>query len=240
MKPSAVGNTGKRRVSMPYRTIVCIGLGAALIFCACENSPLEPEADLAILSPAGGVKILAGDTIEVQWNTALEDYRVFWRRDGNTGAEDDAWNGDGVLSAAARSLRFAVPAIYSDTVSLKLVDNATGAQAFVTWRLRHFILTDYPPAGARYAVGDTITIAWRISPLLSAALIELEYENGRHSTPVNTDQAVSVPDTSYDWVIGEESDYTELYPVADCAIKVSAYDDEDYYDRMDHTFDIDK
>jgi hypothetical protein len=225
---------------MVYRVKMCAGLALALLFCVCETGPAEPNVDLTITSPSAGVKVLAADTIEVHWNRALDDYSVFWRRDGDTSAQDDNWREDSLGAAAPDGFRFAVPAIYSDTVSLKLVDNVTGEQACIIWRLRHFILTEYPPAGARYAVGDSITIAWRISPLLSAALIELLYDNGRHSTPVNTDDAVRVPDTSYTWVIGQESDFHALYPAADCALKVTAYDDEDYYDIMDHTFDIDK
>lgn len=226
--------------------IKCMCACSLLLLWACDDNPVESQADpevhsvLTITTPAAGHKLLAADTVTVEWNEPLEDYAVSWRRDGDTSASAEGWTAVTAVAQTPDSLRFTVPAVYSDTISLKLVDNTDGDQAFVTCRLRHFILTEYPPADARYAVGDTIEIAWRISPLLSSALIELLYDGGRNSTPVNTDRAVNVPDTSYTWVIGQESDYSALYPVEDCFLRVAAYDDEDYYDHMDHTFDIDR
>lgn len=219
---------------------------SVLLLWACDDNPVEshsaPESRsvLTITTPAHGEKLLAADTVTVGWSESLGEYDLSWRRDGDTSAPDEDWMAVSAVAQTPESLRFVVPAIYSDTITLKLVDDTEGDRAFVTCRLRHFILTDYPPADARYAVGDTIEIAWRISPLLSSALIELLYDGGRNSTPVNTDRAVTVPDTSYTWVIGQESDFSALYPVEDCYLRVTDYGDEDYYDHMDHTFDIDR
>jgi hypothetical protein len=186
---------------------------------------VKPTID--ITSPAAGVKLLAGDTISVNWTPSVSKPIVSY----NYHLTSSVWQlFDAVIPVSNQEVKVVLPATwYTDSFQIKVEDGSGAAKTGMSAYLQEkFVVLTSPTAGQTVKVGDSVTISWRLYPAQFASPeIRLSLSGGStdssfHDIP-NGSFSNSV--TSFLWVVGSEKfwDFKDGYPSATCVVQVRDY-----------------
>jgi hypothetical protein len=186
---------------------------------------------IVITSPAAGAKLLAGDTISVQWTPSITNPKLSY----NYHLASSVWDTFAtVIPVNSQETKVALPAMwYSDSFQIKVEDNdgTHGAGVSGYLHLKYIILTT-ALTGHIVKVGDTVNLTWRLYPLKFSSLrVTLSTDSGK-SYPDIPNFSLALTTLSFTWVIGAETghDFSTSYPSSGCQIQVRDYNYRDYND----------
>jgi hypothetical protein len=203
-----------------------------------QTSPEQSEPELHISDPTPQTKILAGDSITLRWTESLDRYSIaYFDSIALLSGEGDGWRTFDAVPASRTEARVEIPELPFDSLAIRLYDSTANEEVVATYALRYYIFTATPDTGVTYRVGDTLHFAWRIAPSLSRAVLKLAFDGGRQEGYITGEGAIDYPDTTYDWIIGQD-DQEIAYPTNDAWARVADYENYDMADVMSGTFDI--
>ena len=207
---------------------------AALLFVHCGPSPTGTKQTITITSPATGAKLLAGDTIAVQWTQSVANPKLSY----NYHLTSSVWEPfTTVIPVSPQEVKVALPTTwYSDSFQIKVEDNAGVYDPGVSGysHLKDIILTT-DLGGQTVHVGNSITLSWRVCPSnISSVEVMLSTDSGKSYNEILSSGSISIGTSlSYIWVVGSETgwDFTSEYPSSGCVVKVRQYSQDEYKDR---------
>jgi hypothetical protein len=195
---------------------------AALLFAHCGPQPI------VITSPAAGAKLLAGDTISVQWTPSITSPKLSY----NYHLASSVWDTFAtIIPVNSQEAKVALPAMWwSDSFQIKVEDNGGTHDAGVSGylHLKYIILTT-ALTGRTVKVGDSITLSWRVLPaLISSVEAMLSTDSGKSPFReiINTGSIPVGTALSCIWVVGSETPSDSInffYPTSGCIVKVRKY-----------------
>jgi hypothetical protein len=181
--------------------ILCV---SAIFLGSLANCNRQTPA-IDITAPAAGAKLLAGDTITVQWNPSVSKPVLSY----NYHLINPTWQPfDTILSLGPEEAKVVLPTTwYSDSFQIRVEDGSgaatTGTSAYLPEK---YIYVTAPTAGQKVHAGDTVTINWRDNPaLFSSLLVNLSIDSGKSYTNLNTAGSIPPTTTSFVWVVGAGS-----------------------------------
>lgn len=184
-----------------------------------------------ITSPAAGAKLLAGDTISVQWTPSIANPKLSY----NYHLASSLWDTFAtVIPVNSQEAKVAMPIMwYSDSFQIKVEDNGGTHDAGVSGylHLKYIILTT-ALTGQTVKVGNSVNLTWRIySSMFSSLRVLLSTDTGKSYYDI-PDTSLSPTTLSLPWVIGAETghDFSSSYPSSGCQIQVRDYYYRDYND----------
>lgn len=184
---------------------------------------------IVITSPATGAKLLAGDTVSVQWTPSIANPKVSY----NYNLPSSVWEQFAtVIPVSSQEVKVALPTMwYSDSFQIKVEDNDGAHDAGVTGYLREkYIIITNPVAGQVFSVNQSVNITFKaLASKLTSLRLRLS-TGGGYQEMLNTSIQPSLQ--SYTWVIGSEPGDTFTYPSTTCKIRI------DDYNHVDEIFDI--
>jgi hypothetical protein len=209
-----------------------------MLHARCLLSPQENHGQPALSLKTGDEKVLAGAEASVSWNRPCSDFTLSYYDPFKSDESSRGWEAVTVIASTSQNAVLEVPALYYDTLWLRFVDEANADTGITSAQLRYFIFNTAPQSDTTFQVGDTIPLAWEISPLLSSAILMLNYDNGRQLGYITGFSSISYPDTSFTWVIGNSGESDISYPASGCRIMIAEYNNQDFYDVTSGRFDI--
>jgi hypothetical protein len=193
-----------------------------LLFVHCGPGPTGTKQAITILSPATGAKLLAGDTISVQWTQAVANPKLSY----NYHLTSSVWEPfTTVIPVSPQEVKVALPTTwYSDSFQIKVEDNDGAYDEGVSGYLHEkYIIITNPVAGQTFSVGQSVTITFRaLASQLSSVLFRLSTDNGMSYGEMLTG-SVQPSVHSINWVIGSEPGGTFTYPSTTCKIRLEDY-----------------
>lgn len=216
----------KSTISLLSAFLLCT---AAFLFVLCGPGPTETKQAITITSPAPGAKLLAGDTISVQWMQAVANPKLSY----NYHLTSSVWEPFAtVIPVNSQGVKVALPTTwYSDSFQIKVEDNDGAYDAGVTGylHLKYIILTT-ALTGQTFKVGDTVNLTWRLlSSEFSSVRVTLSTDSGKsyNDIPISS---LSPTISSYTWVVGSYENWSFSYPSSGCKIEVRDYNMGSYND----------
>lgn len=211
----------KSTISLLSAFSLCL---AALLLVNCTKQPI------VLTAPAAGAKLLAGDTISVQWTPSIANPKLSY----NYHLASSPWDTFAtVIPVNSQEAKVVLPAMwYSDSFQIKVEDNNGAHNAGVSGYLHlKFIILTTALAGQTIKVGDSITLSWRVLPTeIPSVEVMLSTDSGKSpfneivgGGSISTGTALSCI-----WVVGSETGYnfTLAYPSSGCIVKVRKYSDD--------------
>jgi hypothetical protein len=201
---------------------------AALIFVHCGPGPTGTKQIITITSPAAGAKLLAGDTISVQWTQPVANPKLSY----NYHLTSSVWEPfTTVIPVNSQGVKVALPTTwYSDSFQIKVEDNDGAYEPGISERTSiKFIIITSPTKGQTFTVGQSVNVTWRVSSGISSIHVVLSTDGGRSYQEMLTGSVP--PNTVLAWTIGSEpSGVAFAYPSDSCKIKISNYLEETVFD----------
>ena len=201
---------------------------AVLLLVYCAPQPI------VITSPAAGAKLLAGDTILVQWAPSITAPKVSY----NYNLASSSWQPfTTVIPVSSQEVKVALPTMwYSDSFQIKVEDGDGAHDAGVTRYLHEkFIFLTTALGGQTIHVGNSATLSWRAClSNISSVEVLLSTDSGKSYNEIIGAGSIPVGTAlSCLWVVGSETgwDFVDsLYPSSGCVVKVRQYNHDEYMD----------
>jgi hypothetical protein len=199
---------------------------AAFLFVQCTKQ------QIVITSPAAGAKLLAGDTVSVQWTPSVANPGISY----NYNLTSSAWQQfTTVLPAGSQEAKVVIPDTWSsDSFQIKVEDNdgkrETGISGYMATK---YIIITNPVAGRTYSENQSVNITFRaLASKFSSLRVMLKTDSKMSFTDM---LAGSVPlsTQSIPWVIGAEPAGSFIYPSNYCAVKLRDYNDAALSDSIE-------
>jgi hypothetical protein len=198
---------------------------ALFVYCG----PTETKQTITITSPVAGAKVLAGDTISVQWTPSIANPGLAY----NYNLASSLWQPfETVVPVNSQEVKVVLPTTwYSDSFQIKVVDNDGAHDAGVTGYLHEkYIFLTNTLAGQTINVGDSVNLTWRInSSLFSSLELMLSTDSGKSFNNL-VNHSIQPTITSYTWLVGSETGSVFAYPSPRCAVQIRDYTTRDYKD----------
>jgi hypothetical protein len=195
----------------------------ALLVVNCGLGPSETTRVITITSPATGSKLLAGDTISVQWTPSVANPKVSYTYNITSSLWEQFAT---VIPVSSQEVKVALPTTwYSDSFQIKVEDNDGDHPSGISGRTAiKFIVITSPAKGQSFTVGQSVNVTWRVSPGISSIHVMLATDSLYFQEMLTR----SVPwDSVLTWKIGSEpSGVIFAYPSDSCRIRISNYLEE--------------
>jgi hypothetical protein len=196
----------------------------AMVLC----TPTASKQTIAITAPAPYAKLLAGDTIAVQWVPSVSNPRLSF----NYHFASSTWQPfDTVIPISSQEAKVILPTIgFSDSFQIKVEDGSGAYKAgFSAYLPEKYIFLTSPVAGQTVKVGDSVTIAWRINPaFFSSLLVELSLDSGINYHVMYSSGSFPRTTQAIMWVVGAETGFHFAYPSTGCVVQVCDYNNANY------------
>jgi hypothetical protein len=213
-------------MKLPFSFLSALTLcTAALLIVCCTKQPI------VITSPAAGAKLLAGDTVSVQWTPSIASPKVSF----NYNLASSAWDTfTTVIPVSSQEVKVAIPTTwFSDSFQVKVEDNDGAHAAGVTGYLQEkYIFLTNALGGQTFHVGNTVVLNWRINPAMFTSLeVMLSIDSGNIFNDI-PNNSLSPSNRSFTWVVGSETgwNFIDSFPSSKCRIQIRDYIQRSYKD----------
>jgi hypothetical protein len=185
-----------------------------------RNNPIK------VYSPAGGQKVLAGDTLLVSWIQSVAIPKLSYTYGLGTGWQQFA----SVIPVDNYSAKAVLPTTsYSDNFQIEVEDKGGTYDAGFSAQLSlKYIVITFPTTGSTLTNGSTVTITWKDArSRLSSLRLLLSTDGGKSFGDILT-RSILPDTTSSTWVIGSEEGAGApfSFPSTNCILKIRDYVDD--------------
>jgi len=208
----------------------CCVLAAIVLFLTqCGPGPTAGKQAIAITAPASGAKLLAGDTVAVQWSQSVSSPVLSY----NYHLQASSWQQFAtVISVNSQEAKVVLPTDWSsDSFQIKIEDPSGSYNAgFSPYFSENSIFLTSPHAGQTVKVGDSVILSWSINAaLFSTLLVELSTDSGKTFNPIFSGESFPPATKGLTWIVGAETGWTFAYPSSGCIVKVGDYNATNVY-----------